>query len=612
MAVWRSVRESLAFLSRRHRLVLLLIVCVQVCLAFLDLAAVVLIGVVVAVATNSIAESSAVSASMLQKVGLDGDLSLSQVAALAALAGALLITKSVLSFLVMRRSFRFLANRQAEISAHLADELLMRPLLEVQRHTSQDISYALTAGTSAIALGVLGQGIVIVSEVGLLVVLGFGLILLDPIVTLFTIVFFAVVGLAMHRVIARTGARLGASSSRLSIGSIEAVQDLVHSYRELYVSGRRQTFLAEFADLRWKYARNQGDLQSIGQVSKYVFEVALVVGGALLVATQAMTRDLAAGLTAIVIFLAAASRIMPALLRLQSAALGIRIQSGVAESTFAIARLVSSKDMKDATDIPSILATPGGAPSTLAERFDGAVVCDRVTFAYPGAALAAVSEVSLVLPPQSSLAIVGESGAGKSTLADLILGIISPTAGSVTVSGLPPATAIDRWSGAVAYVPQDASMINGDVRRNVALGIPAQQIDDDAVWHALELVRMADYLREQRDGLKTRVGEGGLRLSGGQRQRLGIARALYSQPQLIVLDEATSALDAETELAVSQSLRILRGSVTLVVIAHRLATIRDLDLVAALSAGRLVGLGAFADIRRDVESINRHARIQGL
>jgi ABC-type multidrug transport system fused ATPase/permease subunit len=182
----------------------------------------------------------------------------------------------------------------------------------------------------------------------------------------------------------------------------------------------------------------------------------------------------------------------------------------------------------------------------------------------------------------------------------------------VQVSGAAPLDAIRRWPGAIAYVPQDVAVSNADIRRNVALGLPADAIDDELVWEALRRAHLAEVLIGQREGLDTMVGERGIKLSGGQRQRLGLARALYSRPQVLVLDEATSALDAETEAAIAASIAELSGSTTLVIIAHRLATIRTCDQVAYLEAGVPLAIGTFEQVRGQVEAFERQAALLGL
>ena len=257
-------------------------------------------------------------------------------------------------------------------------------------------------------------------------------------------------------------------------------------------------------------------------------------------------------------------------------------------SAFALA------DMVAGMEAPSLDRLGTAVPARSYPQFDATVDVVDVHVRYPGARGPALDGVTLHVEAGSSLVLVGHTGAGKSTLADLILGMIEPDSGSVRVGGLPPGEAQSRWPGAVAYMPQHSAIWNLSVRENVALGLPPEEIDDGAVWHVLEQAQLAADVREK-GGLDLVVGPAGRLLSGGQRQRLGIARALYSRPRLLVLDEATSALDEQTEQLIGRVLDDLRGEATVLAVAHRRSTIERATCVAELVAGRLVYLGPPAD-----------------
>jgi ATP-binding cassette, subfamily B, bacterial PglK len=235
-----------------------------------------------------------------------------------------------------------------------------------------------------------------------------------------------------------------------------------------------------------------------------------------------------------------------------------------------------------------------------------------VSFTYPGSDTRAVDGITLELAAGQSLALVGKSGSGKSTLVDIILGLLPPEDGVALIGGVPAGQATTTWPGGVAYVPQEVLLANDTIRNNVALGLPVESIDDDLIWESLKRAHLDEYMRDRVDGLDSHIGERGLRLSGGQRQRLGIARALYTRPKLLVLDEATSALDAETEQAITQTIHDLEGDVTTVLIAHRISTVRDADVMVYMEDGKSLAVGRFVDIRHAVPGLARQASLLGI
>lgn len=607
-----SIRGTLALLDPRSRRILWLLVLVQVLLAFLDMIGVLLFGVVAALSASAISGTEpALIGGLLERLGLNQTNEISLAITLAVIAGFIFVAKSIASFFLIRRAYRFLANRQAIISSRLASRLLSRPLLDVQRRSSQQTAYALVQGANAATIGVLGSAVVIASEVAVLVVLMLGLLVVDVVVALFTVLFFSLIGWAIYRILGNWARKLGQQLSITEIASITSAQNAVRTYREVSVTGRRGILIQQFEALRWRAARVQADIQIMGQVSKYIFEIALIVGAGLLAVSQFLTRDVVAAVAVIAVFLTAATRIMPSLLRLQAAVLAVRSSSGVAAPTLELAE--EFPEAADAAILDPVLRDK--VVSGIREGYDDflpEIELLNVTLSYPGADEPAVADTSLTVRPGDSLALVGPTGAGKSTVADVILGVLSPDQGSVTLSGIEPSSATQRWPGAIAYVPQDIVVLDGSIRDNVALGLPSEVVDDELAWEALERAHLADLVREERDGLDTVVGENGVRLSGGQRQRLGLARALYTRPRLIVLDEATSALDAETELAVSTALSELAGDVTLVIIAHRLATIRHCTSVAYIEKGVLRIQGTFDEVRESQPNFDRQAELLGL
>jgi ABC-type multidrug transport system fused ATPase/permease subunit len=617
MKVRQAIRASLNLLSKRDRQLLALITVAQMSTAFLDLLGILLIGLVTALSLSAMSSvpPPVIVQNILDILGLNQADPVTVALSLAVIAGVLLITKSVLNMVLTKRILRFLANRQALVSGRLAAGLLSRPLLQVQQRSSQETVYTLTSGVNAATLIILGQGTIALSEITLLVVLAAGMLAISPVVTVFTVVFFLIISFTLQRILAARAGRIGERSAHIEVQSVAIVQEALRTYREAVVSQRRGLYVQRFQNLRWQGAVNESDMQFVGFIPKYVLEIALVFGAGLLAASQLLARDLSAAVAIIAVFLAAGSRIVPSVLRLQTAAIRIRTAAGQAAPTYALACEL------DLEQLAPVNAESFGSidPATIRSHlrmghqgFDASIEISEIDVSYPGASTPALASVSLTLPAGASLALVGPTGAGKSTLADVILGVLIPDSGVALIGGLAPAEALATWPGAVAYVPQDVAMTNGTVRENVALGLPAEIIDDDWVWDALNRAHLAAFLRDSREGLNTVIGENGVKLSGGQRQRLGIARALYTRPKILVLDEATSALDAETEQAITNTLQELEGTVTTVTIAHRLATIRHCDLVVYLEGGRAQAQGSFSEVRATTPQFERQAQLLGL
>jgi ABC-type multidrug transport system fused ATPase/permease subunit len=578
----------------------------------LDLVGVILMGLVAAVSVTVIQSQPppSIAVDVAGFLGLEGASSQELVVMLGLAAAAVLLTKSVLSSYLLRRVLRFLANRQALISARLTSELMKRPLTDIQQRPSQQTAYALMTGTGAATVGLLGALVVFATEATLLVVLAAALMFVDPLVTVGAVIFFALVAYAIQKPLGVWANRLGNLGATTDIASLNAIQEALAAYREITVSNRRELYSQRVQGLRWTAATVAADGAFIGQVPKYVFEAALVVGGFLLAGVLFWTKDAVAAVAILAVFLAAASRIMPSLLRLQGSTLAMRGFSGTAQSTFELADWLGHPTHEPLAPLAAEVLKRQVARSH--DDFTATIDLRNVFFAYPGSPVAAVFDVNLAVPKGGSVALVGRSGAGKSTLADLVLGLLEPSSGSVRIGGCSPSQAVKRWPGGIAYVPQDIVLANDTVRANVALGLPREAVDDDLVWIALERVHLGDFLRTHREGLDTEIGESGLRLSGGQRQRLGLARALFTRPRLLVLDEATSALDAETEVEIAGTIESLASEVTLVVVAHRLSTVRTVDQVAYMADGHIQATGTFAEVKDAVPEFARQAHLLGL
>lgn len=612
MSARTTIRSSLQLLDRRDRRLLAVAAAVQMTTSLLDLLGVALIGLAGVVSISVVAGQSLPTrvTALASAAGLGGLSESTLVSVLGAAAAALLLSKSVLSPLLMGRILRFLAGREAVVSARLTRELLSRPLTFVQSRSTQETYVALVRGAHAATVIVPGQMVMAVSDMALLLLLGVSLLVVNPAVACGAIGFFGVVGWGLQRRLGDRAAHFGRQRATADTASLRTVQETVGAYREIVVSNRRSFYIDRVRSLRTRAARAAAGLDLIGLLPKYVFEAALVIGAFTLAWTLFSTQPILIAAGTFAVFLAAATRVMPALLRIQSAALSIRAAAGLAAPTFALAEDLR-RPMQTA---PPVEASDAAARSLSHEYrdFRPCIELRDVTVAYPASRAPAISEINLSISEGQSVALVGPSGSGKSTLADVILGVLRPDNGYVTLSDTNPDSALIRWPGAVAYVPQSVMLVEDTLRANVALGVPPALIEDELVWDALSRAQLSEFARASPEGLDTQIGERGLRLSGGQQQRLGIARALLTRPRLLVLDEATSALDAETERAITTIFESLGDSVTLITIAHRLSTVQHADQVVYMEAGCIVATGSFGDVCSRVPALRNQAELMGL
>ncbi|WP_232225143.1 ABC transporter ATP-binding protein [Dactylococcopsis salina] len=234
---------------------------------------------------------------------------------------------------------------------------------------------------------------------------------------------------------------------------------------------------------------------------------------------------------------------------------------------------------------------------------------DSVSYHYPNSEEQVLNQVSIEIPQGTSVGLIGSSGAGKTTLVDVILGLLQPTEGKVLVDGVDIQQGLRGWQNQIGYIPQSIYLCDDTLRGNIAFGIPEEEISDEQVWSAVRSAQLQELVERLPQGLDTVVGERGVRLSGGQRQRVGIARALYHNPQVLVMDEATAALDNETEAGIMEAVEKLSGEKTLIMIAHRLTTVKNCDCLYLMERGKVVDQGSYEELRDRNKNFMRMAKI---
>lgn len=505
--------------------------------------------------------------------------SLSVVVASAVAAGFMLRT-GILAFVSWRQA-AFVGAFQANLSDRLFRQYLLQPWPFHLSRNSAVLMRNATSESMEVVLAV-GSQIVLVSE-GLLLS-GFLALLLafEPIVGTIVIFMLGAIALSFQRLV-KDRVREWGEQRQIEFGNRnQQFMQGLGGAKELILLGRWQYFANRFRVHTGQIARLGTKVSFISQLPRLLLElVAIVALTGMAVAFTFEGRSPERIILALGIFAAVAARSLPSVNRMLSAAQQLH---------YARSALTTlSGELASPAESPPLIAPP----TTVA--FNSLQLAD-VCFCFPGSQVEALSGVNLCIRAGQCVGVMGTSGAGKSTLVDVMLGLLTPTSGSVLVNGGPIGSQPVGWQRQIGYIPQTIYLSDDTLRRNVAFGVDDASIDDEAVERAIKAAQLDEFVRSLPEGLDTKVGERGARLSGGQRQRIGIARALYHDPPVLVMDEATSALDNVTEHEVMQAVNGLRGSKTMVIVAHRLSTLQECDLVIELVGGRVVRSGSFAQM----------------
>ncbi|MGW9631493.1 ABC transporter ATP-binding protein [Agromyces sp. NPDC055520] len=501
----------------------------------------------------------------------------------AGVVAVLFVVKSLVSIV-----FRWqLLGRTSRVSADAASALLRsyvlapyaahraRRLREIYRSVNDAVSQA-----TSVLLAVVS----ICTDLAVLVAITVVLAITDPVVTIVTVLVFGIFVVGLQRVLRRTQTRLGEESAELSLVAWQYLLPSLDGFREARLSSRGEDFVQGYRSARLRGARLGRDMGIIGDIPRYTLEIGFVVAVAAISVYLFRVGTPAQALVVLGVFAAAALRALPTLTRVSSNIATLR--TGQAGLRIFLASAEELRSGGEHDEQPRDQA-----------RYLGDLVLDGVEFRYPDADAPVLDNLSLRIPRNTTIAFVGSSGAGKSTLIDLVLGLLEPTRGSIECGGRPIADDLAAWYAGLGVVPQDVFLFNDTVATNVAFEIDPDRVDVARVREALAMAQLDEVIAAMPDGVHTVVGERGVRLSGGQRQRLGIARALYRRPTVLVLDEATSALDNETEHQISQTLARLSGTMTILIVAHRLSTVRHTDTLVFLKDGHIEAQGAFEEVR---------------
>ncbi len=605
------VKRSLSVFSRRDKKLGIAIVLVNVVLGVMDLFGVIAIGLVGSLAVFGISSGKTNQnvENFFAEFGLIGLSFQAQAGILTLVASTLFIGRTVISMFISRRILHFLSRRAALISSEILNKILQLPIYKIQKRSTNEIIYVLDNGISAIALGVVGSTLILLSDSVLLIVVFLGLLIVNPSVALITFFAFTLIGVILFMSTQKRARKIGLENAEFTIISYKLIFELFDNYREIYIKNKTQSYEERILESRKNVASSIAEQQFLPTIGKYVIESSVILLGVIVSAFQFLFYDALTAISSLAIFLAAGSRFAPLVMRIQQNAIQIRSSSGLANPALIVIDELSS--IKGRGEKGSVNGVKSKETNSMTEKFTARISLKNVEFSYNADREWNLQIAQLEIEEGCQVAIVGPSGGGKSTLADLILGVIEPDKGEITISDIPPREVIQKWPGIIGYVPQKITAFKGSLVENVTLGASFEEVSIDRVNDVLNLSHMNKNLNSV-DSFNFEVMDRGTNLSGGQLQRLGIARALYSDPKVMIFDEATSALDGQTEAAIAETINMLKGRVTVLMIAHRLSSVRNADKVIYVDKGRILASGTFAEVRNSVPNFEIQASLMGL
>ena len=569
----------------------------------MDLIGLVLIGILLALSITGIQSrnpGSTVSRVMVF-LKIDGFTLASQATVLGALAVVFFLGKTLFSIWLSRRTLKMFSLTSANLSAEYSDRLLNSGYKQISKHSIQKYQFDILGGMNALILEGLGGTLAFLVDTVLILLIFTSLIWLDPLVAFMAIIIFSSIGLLLYSIMGERLKIIGEKTTQLSILASEDIQQTINVYKEVSLRGTRPFFVQKINLSRLSLAHLSWKTAFYPTVSKYIYESAVIISAIAISGLAFLLNDAVHAASTLTIFMTAASRMAPAALRMQQNA--VLIKNSIGRGAQSLEALEKLREGKEDLQLSLTSSNSGSLGISL----------NQVTFSYNReSAEPTINKVSLNVAEGKFVAFVGPTGSGKTTIMNIIGGFLEPTSGYVSINGISPSEFTKSKPGLIGYVPQNIAVINGSIFDNIALGTEQTAESIEACIDSLKSAHLWDFVDSLPDQINTNIKGPTGGLSGGQLQRLGIARCLFSKPRIVLLDEATSSLDASTEVLVSKEIiRNLKGA-TLLVIAHRLSTVKEADEIFYLEKGVLIGSGSFDELRTQVPNFESQATLLGL
>ena len=491
----------------------------------------------------------------------------------------LYIAKNSFQFFLQKSLYRFVYTNQFHTAANLMKNFVKRDYEFYLNAETSVIQRSITADVSnmyALILSVLQ----IASESIVALFLVIALAMQDPVMTVVIAVLLLVTLVVIKNIIKPIMNRTGKENQDYGASMFSWIAQTIQGIKDIKVAGKEQYFINEYCKVGEGYVKAMERFSLFNNTPKLLIETVCIAGllGYILVLVVS-GADVSAMISLFAAFGIAAMRLLPAASRINNQMTSMAFNEPF---FFNVSDNLVEETNEQNTDISYAVVAKEKLPVTRA------VTLQDITYHYPNSDKLIFDHASVTFPIGKSIGVVGASGAGKTTIIDIVLGLLNLQGGKVLADDVDIQSHYREWLANVGYIPQMIFLLDADIRKNVAFGIPEEEIDDEKLWYALREAQLDEFIKTLPDGVYTGIGERGIRLSGGQRQRIGIARALYNDPEVLILDEATSALDNDTEAAIMDSINRLHGKKTLLIIAHRLQTIEKCDMVYRVENGAIV------------------------
>lgn len=594
--------EALQVFDFKDKQKILIIISIQLFLAIFDLVAVALSGILGGLLVSG--TSSEKIGNRVQKVisilDLSDKSSQYQTGFIASLILVIFTSKILLSMYLNWRILYYINTRTAKVSTELISKVLSQSLHSINNRSLQENIY-LISNAAGFITAVVGVYSVLIVDIFLCAILIVGLCYVDIYLSILITVIFIILLYILYYKFKEKVYIFGQVRTETNVKANELIFDSIQGFREIQVSGRLGNIIDQIGKLMLKSGKNEAKIGFIPMVNKYVIEVTMYWVIFLLAALKFSMSSASNSTAVLSIFVVAVTRIVPALIRIQQGMITLKGVSGYSNSS-----LVLVKDLQK-LKIPNYkLAKFKNSQDELIPE----VHLENVEFVYNNSDFK-IRIPNLMIQEGDWVSIVGKSGSGKSTLVDLILGISSPQRGTIRLGGFNPREAVGRYPGAIAYVPQVPHIIKGSIKDNLIFGFSANEVPDEILLEAIQIAQLQGFMESNSLNLDSQLGDQGKLWSGGQRQRLSIARALVTQPKLLILDEVTSSLDTTTEFEVITNLQKLKKGTTVILIAHRFTTIKLSPKIAYMKDGEILSVSNFENLRKINSDFNNEAILSG-